>query len=210
MDPSKPHLPDHPRRCTARKSNGDPCGRWAIAGGTVCPSHGGFAPQVRAAAARRLRAEQLDADLDALLAELESSAADRSPVDVLLDAVHRAAAMVQVLGALVGRLRPDGSRQRIDGDEDHLWGPNHLGDGAPHVVVEMYATWLDRAARASKLAIEAGVEERLVRLAEEQGALVADLLRAVFDDPELGLTPAQRAAAAPVAARHLRRLDAAS
>lgn len=31
-----------------------PCKRWAIAGGTVCPSHGGRAPQVKAKAAERL------------------------------------------------------------------------------------------------------------------------------------------------------------
>ena len=30
------------------------CGRWAIAGGTVCPKHGGSAPQVKKAAQSRL------------------------------------------------------------------------------------------------------------------------------------------------------------
>jgi hypothetical protein len=34
------------------------------------------------------------------------------------------------------------------------------------------------AARMSKLAIDAGIEERLVRLAEEQSALIADTVRA--------------------------------
>jgi hypothetical protein len=35
---------------------GKPCNRYAIAGGTVCIMHGGGAPQVKAAAAARLRA----------------------------------------------------------------------------------------------------------------------------------------------------------
>lgn len=41
-------------RCTAHTTTGRPCRRWPIRGGTVCPSHGGAAPQVRAAATRRL------------------------------------------------------------------------------------------------------------------------------------------------------------
>jgi hypothetical protein len=46
-------------RCTARTSSGRPCKRWAILGGTVCPTHGGSAPQVRAAAQRRIVAAVL-------------------------------------------------------------------------------------------------------------------------------------------------------
>ncbi len=42
--------------CTARRSNGDPCKRRPIKGGTVCPTHGGSAPQTKAAAARRILA----------------------------------------------------------------------------------------------------------------------------------------------------------
>jgi hypothetical protein len=41
-------------RCTAHRTNGTPCGAWAIRGGFVCRMHGGSAPQVRAAAHRRL------------------------------------------------------------------------------------------------------------------------------------------------------------
>ena len=45
-----------PQPCTARRKNGEPCGSKAIRGGTVCRMHGGGAPQVKAAAAARLRA----------------------------------------------------------------------------------------------------------------------------------------------------------
>lgn len=49
-------------RCSARsKRTGKPCTRWAILGGTVCPMHGGSAPQVKAAAAERL-ADLIDPD----------------------------------------------------------------------------------------------------------------------------------------------------
>lgn len=46
---------DHPRRCTARRHDGEPCRRYAARGATVCRVHGGAAPQVQAAARRRLQ-----------------------------------------------------------------------------------------------------------------------------------------------------------
>ena len=40
--------------CKATNRQGEPCGQPAIRGGTVCRYHGGAAPQVAAAAARRV------------------------------------------------------------------------------------------------------------------------------------------------------------
>jgi hypothetical protein len=46
---------NHPRRCTARRQrDGEPCGRFAIRGGSVCRIHGGASPQVIAKAKERL------------------------------------------------------------------------------------------------------------------------------------------------------------
>lgn len=42
--------------CTAHRTNGDPCKRRPIKGGTVCATHGGRAPQVKEAARRRIEA----------------------------------------------------------------------------------------------------------------------------------------------------------
>lgn len=55
--------------CRARRGrDGAPCGRWAIRGALVCPSHGGNALQVRRAAAERVRhAEEIDRALQARL-----------------------------------------------------------------------------------------------------------------------------------------------
>lgn len=47
------------RRCRARRTDGQPCGCWAIRGGYVCRVHGGAAPQVRAKANARLEAARL-------------------------------------------------------------------------------------------------------------------------------------------------------
>lgn len=48
--------PDPNRVCTARKTNGEPCTRIAIAGGNVCPAHGGKSPMIRAKARARIEA----------------------------------------------------------------------------------------------------------------------------------------------------------
>jgi hypothetical protein len=45
--------------CTAHRKNGRPCSAFAITGGYVCVTHGGAAPQVRAAAARRWEFERM-------------------------------------------------------------------------------------------------------------------------------------------------------
>jgi hypothetical protein len=191
-----------PVRCKAKANRtGARCGNWPIRGAVVCHKHGGSSPQVRAAARRRLQRQQLDGDLGKLLAELEIDAAERHPVQLLLDALARTWSMVNVLGALVGGLGTDAT------GSGGLAGPNHLGDGAPHVLVDMYGVWLDKAARTSKLALDAGVEERAVRIEEERGRLIADVFRQVFADAELGLTAEQRRTAASITVRHLRAID---
>ena len=57
------------RKCTAKTSAGNPCRCRPIAGGTVCRSHGGGAPQVKEAAKRRLL-EMVDPALATILRSL--------------------------------------------------------------------------------------------------------------------------------------------
>lgn len=70
-------------------------------------------------------------------------------------------------------------------------------------LAQLEATERDRCATFAAKAIAAGLAERQVRLAEKHGALIADVLRAVLGDPELGLTTEQRKKAPGVARRHL-------
>jgi len=83
---------NHPRRCTALLSDRSRrCRRWAIAGGTTCPAHGGSAPQVKRSARQRL-AELVDPALAALAANLERVATD--PRIALRPSVVRSAQLV--------------------------------------------------------------------------------------------------------------------
>lgn len=74
---------------------------------------------------------------------------------------------------------------------------------AIRALVRLEAEERDRCAQFAKSAIQAGLAERQVRLAERQGAMLADLMRAVLGDPGLGLSDDQRAAAPRVIRHHL-------
>jgi hypothetical protein len=65
-------------------------------------------------------------------------------------------------------------------------------------LAQLEATERDRCARFAKLALDAGIAERQVRLAERQGALIEQVLTSVFAD--LGLTD-QQMKEAPAALR---------
>jgi hypothetical protein len=76
------------QRCTATKRNGEPCSRYALAGATVCTSHGGNLPSVRASARDRLLELVLPAieELEAVLTSPTSSNADKlRAVQLVLD-----------------------------------------------------------------------------------------------------------------------------
>lgn len=69
-------------------------------------------------------------------------------------------------------------------------------------LVELEAQERDRCARFAKLALDAGIAERQVRLAEQQGALVASAIDRILD--ALGLSAEQRALVPQVVPRELR------
>lgn len=70
-------------------------------------------------------------------------------------------------------------------------------------LVTLEAQERERCALWCVKAIAAGLAERTVRMAERQGALIADVLRSVMNDPRLGLTEEQRRAMPDVARHHL-------
>ena len=78
-------------RCTARSARtGEPCKRYATRGGNVCTTHGGSAPQVQAAARRRLE-QAADVLVQRLLGfALDGEVADPVALAAIRDALDRA------------------------------------------------------------------------------------------------------------------------
>lgn len=179
-------------KCVHGKGTESRCKNWPLKGGVVCRSHGGNAPQVKAKAA--VRAELMSWGLDAPTVD---------PGETLLKLVSQSAARAEGYALELKELaaeRPtlrDALIREAYGEFGTVVGEYARG------LVALEAQERERCANWCVKAIAAGLAERTVRLAERQGALIADLLRAVMNDPQLGLTPAQRRVLPDVAERHL-------
>lgn len=219
--------------CSGTNRQGNPCSLKAIEGGTVCWRHGGKAPQVKAKAAVRaeLMSWGLDAPTvdpgETLLKLVSQSAARAHRYSLLLEDAYEAAERLRaahdagellVTGeepeepAAVQRAREDLEQVFITGGVAALVGNTYSlsSSGSLYATGEairglatLEAQERERCANWCVKAIAAGLAERTVRMAERQGALIADLLRAVMNDAELGLTEDQRRALPDVAERHL-------
>lgn len=182
----------HPRQCTAHKRNGARCTRWAIAGGTTCPSHGGSAPAVKAAAQRRLLARQAEAEASAVLAH-EGLARVEDPLGQL--------------GLLASEVLAfkDALARRVNAIRGELSTINSLGTEALRVEVELYERALDRSGKFLDMLVRNGFEEKRVRLQEAQAAALFGALNRTL--MAAGLNPEQLEAARAQLAQELRALD---
>ena len=126
------------------------------------------------------------------------------PAQALLEEVHRTAGHVAWLGALVAALEQDDLKQR---DVVSKAGMTLVWE-KPAVWLELYAQERAHLARVAKSAIDAGIAERQVRLAESQGALVAEVITLILED--LGLSSEQRARVPEVVPRRLRAIGGAA
>jgi len=192
-------------RCIAKVKNpnnprhGQQCAHVPTVGATVCRYHGGAAPQViKAGKARRAKE-----DAAKKLAKLGQPIEGLDPTDVLLGLVWEAAGNVAFLRRKVQQLQqgwvgrvysetlPDAKGDDDDPGEpgDGIVGPTHLGDGGAHIYLQLYAEWCEKLAKFSKMAIEAGIVERQVRIAEQQAELMAQVIRGVLRDLNIPSSP---------------------
>lgn len=112
--------------------------------------------------ARLLEAERIETD---------------DPIAGLAEAERRARTWVRVL-------------ERMTADLESLWAENHHGEQVPHVAFDLMGQWNDKSARTSKLAIDAGLEERQHALEQRQGEALTVVLRGFFGDVALALVAA--------------------
>lgn len=196
--------------CRAHTRVGAPCRRPAIEGGTVCRSHGGALAVVRRRAEARVAVERARLMLPSF-----GLPADADPAEALLEEVGRTAGAVRWLQALIAERDPESLvwlqaetvEERVEG------GPVVAKTSALRRYAADLHPWVrawhlerDHLVKACKAAIQCGIAERQVRLAEAQGALVASAVRAALGDPEWALSSAQVDIGLRVVARHLRKL----
>lgn len=195
--------------CGAKNKKGEPCGLGPVPGAKRCGRHGGKAPQVRAAAERRLAEEKAKNIMTNAVRTL-GLPIDIDPGKALLDEIHMTAGHVQWLREKVQELEPE---QLVWGkvQTDQGVGPQGPVDtttekAGPSVYYELYMKEREHLAKVCALALRAGIEERKVKLAESQGALVADVIRRILN--ALGLTPEQQALVPQIVPEQLRLLAA--
>lgn len=206
--------PNGETRCQAHIKNetngrkGKQCGQAAARGQQVCRYHGAGAPQNKKAGALRREAKRLSQAVVTF-----GLPRDIEPHIALLEEVARTAGHVDWLGQIVAGLE----------EEDVIWGKHaeESGMGATgsfDKTVEQagVSIWVDLYQRERKHLVDVcakcialGIAERQVQLAEQQGQLIGQVLRSIFGDPDLALTPQQQEVAKSVAARHLRAMPAA-
>lgn len=161
---SRPGEPgDEIPQCTARSSrSGERCRNRPVRGATVCSTHGGSAPQVKAAAERRQAEQQASAEVRRLLHDVDADPIT-DPVLALQRLAGRLEAALDHLGDKVNQL------QQLEADTS----------GRARVEAQM---WL-HVARELRQALEAmarlGIEDRVTAVLEAQGEQVFELIQAV-------------------------------
>lgn len=175
--------------------------------------HGGGSAVVKEKARVRVAWERTEGEVAALLREVDLP--EQHPIDGLLECVRHSGAMVRLLAQMCAKLDLGPGELNVSVDHEAgtvlkwtedtgVYGYNHNGDQAQHVLVVMYGQWQDRYARACKLALDANIDERLVRNAENTTNAVYTAISRALDKAHLD--PAQAEAFSIMLADELRKL----
>lgn len=134
------------------------------------------------------------------------------PRDALLEEVYRTAGAVDWLHQQVQALTPDeviwGRTELVERQAGEFPGTDTTFSAQAHAWVRLWQEERRHLVAVTKAAIAAGIEERKVRIAEQQGALLADVIRRILGD--LDLNAEQQARVSEVVPRHLRAVAAAA
>lgn len=195
--------------CGAKTKAEKPCGLNPLEGGTRCRKHGGSSPQARKAAEKRI-AEEKAQDIMEKAVQTLGLPIDIDPGKALLNEIARTYGAVMWLEGKVRELSPD----------ELIWGVTQTDKGVgpqgpvdtetskaePSAWYVLYMNERKHLVTVTTAALKAGIEARRIKLAEDQGMLVAEVLRKVLD--ALNLTPEQQALVPQIVPQQLRLLAA--
>jgi hypothetical protein len=199
-----------------RKSDGKPCGGQPRNGSDVCRMHGASAPQVKTAAAERVR--QVEIVQAARTFGLTRDGV--SEEQALREELGRTLGHIAWLEVLVAHLDPEaifwGRTVEETGRES---GSGNGGDTSrDHATIRREARLniavaylLEERKHLKSLAVEMvklGLQEREVRLSEQLGHMFASAMLDVLGDEAFGLSPSQREMAPEIVSKYLRALGA--
>lgn len=108
------------------------------------------------------------------------------PHEALLGEVRRSAGHVRWLGELIGRFESIDDLKQFSGVNRGTEADDVIFTWErPAVWVQMYQDERSHLAKVSKMAIDAGVAERVVAVAEEQGQIMAQGIQLLLDGLKL-------------------------
>jgi hypothetical protein len=176
---------DHPR-CQAHRQRTDPpvpCMKYPIAGGRVCSKHGGNTRAAREKAAERVFEQNERAQAVEPLARFQPKR-EIHPATALIDLVQYQAGVVEYWRGRVEQINEEdltyGMAEQTDSEGP--FGPSSQQKfvTAANIVYKLLREAQRDLADYASMALKAGVQERQIRLAEEQGSAFARAQRAIL------------------------------
>ena len=193
------------RKRGARNGQGQPCQTKPVRGGTRCGNHGGKAPKAQEAATRRV----MEAEANEILGRIDPEAVQKHPVEHLLNLINQKAAEVSWLRTKVKALQEDeltyGLTKEEMGTEKGEETNLRTYEVNQNIWWQLLRSAEEQLAKWSTAALRAGIEERRVKLAEQQGQLVVTAIQQILDG--LQLTPGQLKLVPQIVPNALRQLS---
>lgn len=202
-------------RCGAKTRKGTPCKLPAghgtnHAGIGRCRRHGGASPQAELSGVIQLARRE---------AVVMGRPLDIDPHEAILECIRISAGEVQYASERIAELEEADAVGAIvttherplkyeKGEESATETVTEIFHGQPaaHIWIEVRHQAMDRLAKYSKTALDAGVDERRVRIAEAQAMMLAAAIRGILED--LGVADNPEAPA--IMRKHLTTLTAGS
>jgi hypothetical protein len=190
-------------RCGGTNRQHQPCGNSAgyktdHPGSGNCAFHGGSTPSGKTAAMMARATEAV---------QTYGLPRDISPTDALLEEVRYSAGHVAWLREMVQSFEAGdlvwGKTEEVARAGGEFPGTDTTHAATPNIWLELYYRERKHLLDVTKAAIAVGIEERRVRLAEAQGAVVADVIRRIL--ARLSLSDVQSKLVPSVVPEELRR-----
>jgi hypothetical protein len=181
------------RKCTAHKTNGDPCPNYPMKGQLICSAHGARAPQNRAAGQRRLAQEEAQRAM-ASLADAPPLQSINDVYDELLAVAGVAVAWRKLLQRRVSKLKRLGSKPTA------FMGTQLEAD------VMLFERALDRSAKIGESLVRLDLEGRKQALDERVAGQLVACVQLILGD--LNLTDEQRMVAELMVPKRMKEISA--
>ena len=147
---------------------GQPCKDWAMKGQEVCRRHGGSSPQARAKAKQRLAEQAISTALGKL-----NVTPVHDPLTALAELAGEILAWKELAADRVAKLEQLAQENRVTGSEE------------VRAEIQVFERAMDRAINVLATIARLNIDERLVKISQQQADLVKAALMGALDDAGL-------------------------